>query len=512
VIDRFRLRLLGAVFAFGSLGAAALAQPTFGRPRETRPRSPADNRPPPGAEALSPADEPWRDTDPPREKFSDKAEPGTTYAWRSTDGLRFAWRLPEGFDPASGVDAVVLLHPRGADFRWGAATFTDVPEAPPGPARTRLIISVDGTAPFAGRPNVRSWEAQEFQALHFRDFLLQMTREFPVQRVFLAGQGEGGAFAVYFAMRFPALADGVVVQSAALFDGEPTGKTNIPLVFVHGSSDSITPLARAFAARSAFEDAGSTSARVRVAPGLNDFANPARIAEGLDYAKGLRSMDEGEVLSAARAILTPKPADEVGYRGPVWFAGAREVLLRLTGTGVEPLEDVAAETRVSAQTLLDRIDAHAEAHLAVLRPVVGPSAALLGPDGGAWLGHLLALREDFRGVPAVEAFIAEIGFDAVQAEHRALAAEFRDRWDPDAGEPGEQFAGAVDAFGGAFLSWTLPLDVGGRCRAWARRAGELKIPPETAAQVEVVENVDKGVRDGLEGYQRLWSRWTPDGD
>lgn len=496
------------VFAPSPAGAA---QPTFGRPKESRPRSPGDARPPAGDASLSQATEPWREHDPPRLAPSSDAKTGEAYAWRSADGLRFAWRLPLNAQPSVAYDAVVFLHPARADFRWGLDNLMGDP-GPAGAQHARIVISVDGVASLPGRENVRTWEGSDDQALRFRDFLLQMTRELPVQRVYLAGYGAGGSFAAYFAMRFPAVADGVVVQSAALFEGEPKGKTNVPMIFLHGSADSVTPLAVAFDARASCEEAGTRTARVRVMPEYNDFASPVRIGECVDYLVGIRSNDAGEVLEAARAMLTPKPADETDYQGPVWFAGAREVLLRLTGEqeGVdEPLEDVPGATRAEAEALLKRLDAHAEAHLKILRPAVGQDAALLGPDGGDWLGHLLAVREDFRGFPGVESWIAQIGFDAVQAEHRRIAREFTEAWAPTAvGAEAERMDLAAEAIPGAMLSWTLPLDAASRCRVWGRRATELKLSEESLKSLEAIENVERGLRSGIDAYQRLWQEWS----
>ena len=119
-------------------------------------------------------------------------------------------------------------------------------------------------------------------------------------------------------------------------------------------------------------------------------------------------------LAAAEQILAPKKPDEYQWETVVGYGAARQVLGRITGDEKPALKDAEAATREKAQKLVDRIEAEGGRHVEALKKQVAKKDDLVLKSPASWLGHLLPLREDFRSVRSVEAYVKAIDFD----EHR----------------------------------------------------------------------------------------------
>src|SRR6185295_11439407 len=74
-----------------------------------------------------------------------------------------------------------------------------------------VVISVDGTAP-DGEHRWFSPEKKDAEA--FQAFVVEMMHTFGVERIFLYGHVEGGAFALYFAGEHPDAIAGLVAHDA----------------------------------------------------------------------------------------------------------------------------------------------------------------------------------------------------------------------------------------------------------------------------------------------------------
>lgn len=508
---RWRVMMLVCVLSGGYAAARADAQPTFGRPKETRPRESKPGEDPNRIESdptMARVAEDWRDEDPERTAPSAEATPGIWYAWKTAESFRYGWSLPATYEKGQGYDLIVLLHPDGADFRWGIANHPRVERDTPPDRAFRvenLLVSVDGVTAGSRRPEQRKFECTPENAVKFRDVLLEFARTLPVRRMYLYGVGGGGRFAAYFSNMFPALADGVLDHGGGIADNAAVMST-VPIVFMHGAKDSMTPPARSVRAKDEYESAGHKGVRVRLLRGYNDFLNPVRASECLDYLQGMRADDADEAVDYAVRMLTAKPADEFDYRCPVWYAGAYEVLNRVVrGEGFENPPPESARARAAA--LIKRIDDEGAGHVARVRELMGPGdASSLALDGGPWLGYLVALRDDFRGVKPVSEFMAEIGLDAVVARQEAAAAELATAW-ADAISDRQKFETAMALLPGCFLVETLPVDLGARLRACYRKADELELSSESRDRFEYLSLLERGQRDGLEEYQQVWERW-----
>lgn len=509
-LESHPLRLMIAAVAMCSVAASALAQPTFGKPRP-RPRPDAETAAPapnaPAEAPTAPGWTEWREGDPERRAPTSDAEAGKAYAWKTSEGLRYTWTLPKDFKKGEGYDLVVLCHPDRADFRWGTQNH-------PAPATAGergfrpgdIVVGLDGTTANERNPDMRSFEVRPESIVQFRDLVLEISRTFPVNRIYFYGMGGGGEFLQCFAAAFPALTDGVVVHGCAA-PHECVKKGNTPLVLLHGAKDLIVPLHAAFDARRAYTDVDHANVRLRVLQSFNDFPNPVRASECLDWVKAMRTDDAAQALASVRAMLTPKRPDEYEYRTTVWFGAARQALSRLVGEGEGVIKDVPDDVAAAARGLIEKIEAQGAAHVAALRPMInaqGLTAQSL--DGGAWLGHLIAMREDFRGVASVEKFIGEIGFDDLLVSHDDTAMGFAEMWSPD-GDAKSSFEDAADVIQRCWLSQFLPLDLGPRMRFFARKADELKLSPDALEKYAYFQNWEKGWKDGLEAYEGLWRKW-----
>jgi hypothetical protein len=121
--------------------------------------------------------------------------------------------------------------------------------------------------------------------------------------------------------------------------------------------------------------------------------------------------------------------------------------------------------------LLDALEREGAAHAAALRKALGKNKTL-ALDGGAWLGHLLALREDFRGVESVEALVGELGLERAQERHLDGVRALNKAWYgslPDA----EKYAAMLAALGEGYLYEGYAPELGETLEQW--RAGEKRL-------------------------------------
>lgn len=491
--------MLLSVLGLLGLTAQAMAQPTFGPPRGRDRDRVVDA---PGASFVD-----WQELDPERKEPTSSATPGVYFAAKTTQGLRYAWSLPVGFKPGESYDAIVLLHPDRMTFRWGVSTH---PRGGSGLTfrPDDILISIDamGVSPRGG--DDRFFDVKPENMVRFRDAILEVTRKLPVRRIFLYGQQAGGRFAVNFAARFPALGDGVVCHGADLREQEPFA-LDTPIVFMHGDRDASVPILSSIEGLHAFEQAENRSVRLRVLRRYNDFPNPVRASEAIDYLKAMRSSDPKDSLQAVRSMLAPKPVDEFGYRTSVWYTGAVLALKHIRDDRTEYTLPITEEQKAEADALAAAIDAHAAKHIAELRTllVVQPTLTSLALDGRPWLGYLLSFYSDFQEVPAAEAFFSEIKLrEQMASQDEAFGAAMK-VWNESASEA-EQFEETAEHLPGAFLRSGWPPGVIARMKACMRKADQLKLPQAARDRFELVELWDTALREGAEAYARTDFGWT----
>lgn len=413
---------------------------------------------------------------------SPDAKPLTVYQWRAEagsrdgdDGLRFTWSLPRDFSPRKSYDLVVVCHGTGLDYRWGHANLKPADFRP-----DNIVVCPDGTS--EADDGTRLFLGEHSDVLTFRDYVLEMSRAFPVDRIFLYGHSQGSFFVLYAAGQFPGLTEGVVAHASGAWTNTNLrgGVQSVPIAFMHGTADPVVPYSQSLGARNAYAEAGHEMLLVRRMEGYNHWPNAARASECIDWCAGMSTTQAETALRCAEALLTPKPKVQYGYECPLPLGGAYRLLKRVTQEVENHVEDATDEQKAKAKAMLERIDADAQRHIDVLKKDLKSKDDLvlgLGENAGAWLGHLIAFREDFRGIPRVEEYITSIGLDDVAAAQKDAAGRLGAAWyaqRPDA----DRFAGVTGAIGECFLVDTLP---GGLVPAMAELRGksaELKIGEE----------------------------------
>jgi dienelactone hydrolase len=510
------LSLLLALFA----ASVAIAQPTFGPKKKPRPDPDAPkqdgepNMPPPpegkNAPGATQTPEEWGEDDPPRKAPDIDAKPGEYFCWKTADGLRYAWSLPAKFEKGKAYDLVVMLHPDRADFHWGPMNHM---RGEDGFVPDCVVVSVDGMAANARRPEARSFEPTAENCVRFRDVILEFSRNFPARQIYLYGQGGGGKFAVYFAGAFPALADGVLDHGGGIVENSAV-KTNVPTIFLHGAKDSMTPFRVSLSARDELAKMGHPAVYARILRGYNDFTSESCSAECIDCLRALRTDDPAVTLECVKRMLTPKGQDEFGYTPTPWFAGAHAALARFTphtSSNARPFQtDPTDEQKAEADKWVKKLDAEAKASADNIRRLLKQAGIENGNfvlNGSAYLGYMLPARDDFRGIKSMEDLATELKLDEAIAKHCEAAQELWQTWTVS-GNDEAKFERATDSITECFLCECLPNDLLSRCRACMKKADQLELEPESKNRYEFLTLWDQSWRDGLEAYELRIQQWT----
>jgi hypothetical protein len=185
-------------------------------------------------------------------------------------------------------------------------------------------------------------------------------------------------------------------------------------------------------------------------------------------------------LAAAEQMLAKKKADEYQWETVVGYSGARQVLGRITGDEKPACKETDAATKEKAQKLVDRIEAEGSRHVEALKKLVAKKEDLALKGPAAWLGHLVALREDFRGVRSVEAYLKAIAFDDQKKGQLKAYQAVVNAWYDD---KSVEVAKAKAILGGlphAFLWEGLPPELGPKITEWQTTFKKQLSKPELA--------------------------------
>lgn len=460
----------------------------------------------------------------------DSASPGVVYqAVAATKGLdaqglreggaalRYTYVLPEGFSTEESRNLVVILHGFGVDFRWGHA------QLPPGTFRTRdITVSVDGTS--LAEDGTRVFNPRNADAVVLRDFILEASRVFPTNRIVLVGYRQGGRFAVVFASAFPRLIDGVVAVASGLYEAAPAegAVQALPLVFIHGVADDQTPYPLSLDAVHTLCAARHPMAMLRRLPGVADAPSAERIGPCVDWVMAMMTPDPALALQTARELLKP---DQTGAQdgAPPAFHMARAIVRRFEvaaaasrnrepGVGIiypfdeQPPEDL----RKQAWDLMIVIEAHAQEHVRALKASgIASRADLEGPHVPAMLGHLLALREDMRGIDSVEAYVRSLEFDRMWHAHFEAGEAIWHARNADDLTPAEALTRFVDGLPKAFLYDGLPLDLYSMIEQLKARTGPGAPAPDVVARCAWVDEYYAAMERGEKAYRALRMTFKP---
>lgn len=455
----------------------------------------------------------------------DNAKPGVVYrAVAETKGLstvrarvaplRYTFALPEGFKPDEPRNLVIVLHGLGVDYRWGHARLA------PGAFRPAdIVVCVDGTS--EADDAMRIFRLDNADAVVMRDFILEASRRFPTNRIILVGYRQGARFAVLFAGAFPRLIDGVVAIASGTAEGMPMtgGVQAVPLVLAHGTADEETPYALSLDAVNALTSQGHVMAMLRRLPGIDTLPDPAVLNPCVDWVTAMMTDDPRQALATARALLRP-----LGKASPVppAFHMARAILRRfevdpkakrepgknrvyafLAKPGEE--HEVTPELKKEAWDLALLIESHAQRHVQALKESGLKDPADLDKPIPARLGHLLALREDFRGVDSVEAYLTTLGFAERWTAHAEAALDIWGLFGDNAPtSPAARLDQAASAIPKAYLYEPMPPGFFAATVQWGAAEGPGAPSPDAKARAKVIEEWARAIEDGEKAYRDLW--------
>jgi len=428
------------------------------------------------------------------------APPHEVFRATSKGGLRYAWWLPPGYDAKKPRSLTVILHGTGLDYRWGPANHKPQVFRP-----KDVVVSVDGTSP--GPNDSRLFLGKPEDASVFREFLAEMRRLFAVERVFLYGHSQGGFFVVYFAGEHPGEAAGVVAHNSGAWNWtkEPPELKKVAIAFQHGTADPVVPYRQSAGSRDHYTKKGFDLVRLRRLERYNHWPNAVRSTETLGWCERRTTPRPEEALELAAELLRPKGIDEYQWRTAVDHSGARAILRRFEGKGANPFKSPKPALTSRAKQLIGLIEGEGKAHAAAISQALKRSKGLV-LDGGPWIGHLAAVREDFRGVAAVESFARQIKLDEALALHEKAAGKILNAWYGSA-EPKQKFQAVVSGIKDSFLFEGFPPNLWDEMTAWKNSAAGLGIAPAALADFRHLEAWKKGWDEGLKAYAKLWMAW-----
>jgi hypothetical protein len=116
------------------------------------------------------------------------------------------------------------------------------------------------------------------------------------------------------------------------------------------------------------------------------------------------------------------------------------------------------------------------------------------------------LREELRGVPALEELCAELDYDALARKHAKEAGRLLQTWYREKDE-GELYAAVLEHLPEAFLFDGLPPELVERMEAWRRREKELDVPRKLARSYADFEAWRDGWKAGVEAARELDEGW-----
>jgi predicted esterase len=439
--------------------------------------------------------------DEPERRAPDASSPALKpFAWTSKNGLRFIWWLPKGYDAKTPRNMTVILHGTGLDYRWGY--FNNKPGIfRPGD----VIVSVDGPTP-DGQSRLFMGEKKDADA--FDAFLGEMRASFALDRVFLYGHSQGGFFTVYFAGEHPDHVAGVVAHASGAWVSSRMTKDvqKVAIAFMHGSADPVVPYGQSPGSRDAYAKAGFTLLHMRRLPGYNHWPNAVRATEELDWCQGMTAKSAEEALAMALDILRTKKPDEYSYETPVGFSAARALLRRIEGKGPAPFANVDEKTLATAKQWIEKIEAEGALHVEALKRDA-PKKKDVKLDDAAWTGHVVAMREDFRGVDSVEAYLHEIELDKqVEAQEKHARAAL-DAWYNKTKAPKAIFAAIVENVPKAYFVDGFPPDLAAKMKEWKDGAQKLGIAPDALKKYADFEAWTKSRDEGAKRYEAIWKKW-----
>lgn len=432
-----------------------------------------------------------------------RLKPFTVYKHVSKGGLDYHYSVPKGYAKGACKRLVVICHGTGLDYRWGFANHAHKSFRP-----QDVVVSLSG--PTAAQNGTRLFLGNKKDREAVRSFLAEMREAFGCTRVFLYGHSQGGFFVLDFAGAYPKEVAGVVAHASGAWasSASPKSLQKVPLAFLHGSSDPVVPYGQSVGSFEAYA-ARRMTVQLRRLEFYNHWPNELRAHEMISWCDGMTCETASEALDAVREMLRPKSADRYQWRAAPAFAAARQVLRRFEKGG-----DFASDSQAlaSAKKWIEAIEKSGAQHTAALAKAMGVKKGFVLSKadltkGKPWLGGLLAVREDFRGVESVEEWLKEIAYAKAAKSHAKSADKILRLWYREKDEK-KRFAGIMRLLPKAFVYDTYPFDMLSKLEDMSKRAKALGLKKrDAAAAKKFLERYKKSLYDGAKANAKVWQRF-----
>lgn len=437
---------------------------------------------------------------------SASASTATAFWSKSNHDLRYMWMLPEGYSEEKPRHMTIILHGTGGDYRWGYWNNFTPRHVTLNPLRAGdIIISVDGTSP--GGNDTRLFLSGKKDIESFATFLAEMRERFAVDQIYLYGHSQGAFFVTLFASHHPDLVGGVVAHAGGIWNGVKLGRKmkDVPVVFLHATKEPVVPLLNSVGGRDAMLDAGLELTTLLRMPGYNHWPNSMRVSEAIDWCEGMTSTDPERVLELAKELARHKGPDSYQYEITPALGLSYQVAMRLMGSERSDygIDEVPLKIAAQGKDLTDAINKHGKAMVKELKKSFSRKLTL---DGDKPLGMLLAVREDYRGVPSVEEWYGDMGFDKTLKKQRKKASKLYDAYWQDT-PAAEAFATTVDLLEDTFLIEDLPWNLSAKMEEWHEDARTIDIDKKALAKFKTYEAWKEAWDLGNKEYKKLWMKW-----
>jgi len=277
------------------------------------------------------------------------------------------------------------------------------------------------------------------------------------------------------------------------------------IVLMHGTIDPDDFFAHSLDARAAWSKAGFPLVHLRRLEHASYEPNPRRANEELDWCDAMTTAKPEIALRVAIELASVSKSDPSRMQTATDFGGTREILRRFEGKGPAPFASVDTDNAARAKELAEKIEAAGVQHVQALKKAI-PKKKDLKLDGKLPIGHLAAMREDFRGVESVEAYVRELGYDALFESQQKPANAILDVWRKNK-EPKVTFDVALENLSKAWLYEGLPPDFAETLRAWKRDEKKLGLSSRGLKSWPVLDEWQRSWDDGLKEYAEIWKEW-----
>jgi dienelactone hydrolase len=441
---------------------------------------------------------------------------GLTIDGKRSEALKYLWSVPQGLDPATPGDLIIVLHPNGTDRLWAAQ------QLPRETFRPGNVVIVPDAVSEGGEFDVpdgtRAWRPRTSDVTALRDFILDAARQFPTGQIVLCGFGAGGRMSAALVRSFPRLVAGGASVAGGVWPQTLIQSPEIinPVVMVHRIDDVLAPYHISQDARSLLVERGWTSVKLlRIAPGDDapapDAPGPdSRLLNGandaIDFITGMGTDHAADALRAARALA--RAGDDTGDIRAL--GAAREMLRRFDPKSVAfALKDVEPAQREEAFALAVEIEAHAGEHVRAIRATLPQRSDRTLDRIGAWAGHIVSVRESLIGTDTWTTFEDESGLSTNLVAHTEASGLILEAWDDPDATPRAKYLAVVASLRETFLTDGLPPDMVEFCLRTSEQAAALKISPEDAAKVDQVQTYARAMEAGAERARTIARSWRP---